>query len=130
MGLKLYNIISLQAADLKAPVDSRVVDHINSLVDEGVNSAPEMKRHVRIFVRNLFARAILAGEKGACLFFVSSCYRVFCGCLGVFVLVSGKHWSVTFLLLTDIDNWRVFRLIERKKITFHLSLFVRHQWVG
>ena len=55
MGLKLYNIISLQAADLKAPVDSRVVDHINSLVDEGVNSAPEMKRHVRIFVRNLFA---------------------------------------------------------------------------
>ena len=33
-----------------------------------------------------------------------------------FVLVSGKHWSVTFLLLTGIDNWREFSgLLKEKK---------------
>ena len=44
----------LQAANLKLPVDARVVSHVNTLVEDGVFSIHEMKRHVKIFVKNLF----------------------------------------------------------------------------
>jgi hypothetical protein len=43
----------LQAADVKAPVDSRVVDHVNYLVDNGIFNVGELKRNVRLFVKQL-----------------------------------------------------------------------------
>jgi len=39
---------------VKAPIDDRVLEHINYLVDERVFNVGEMKRHVRLFVKNLF----------------------------------------------------------------------------
>lgn len=39
---------------MKAPIDDRVLEHINYLVDERVFNVGEMKRHVRLFVKNLF----------------------------------------------------------------------------
>lgn len=48
-----------QAADLKAPIDQRVVDHIYNLVDDGVYNVGEIKRHVNMFVKNLFGKSSL-----------------------------------------------------------------------
>ena len=39
---------------MKAPIDPRILHHINHMVDEGVYNAGEMKRHVRLYVKNLF----------------------------------------------------------------------------
>ena len=59
--------------------------------------------------------AVLAGENGACLFFVSSCYRVFCGCLGVLCWYQVSTGLLHSFLLTGIDNWREFsRLLKEK----------------
>lgn len=44
---------------MKAPIDDRVLQHINYLVDERVFNVGEMKRHVRLFVKNLFGDRIL-----------------------------------------------------------------------
>jgi len=32
----------VQAADLTAPTDSRVVDHVNKAADDGINNVSEM----------------------------------------------------------------------------------------
>lgn len=44
------------AADVKAPIDQRLVDKLNSLVEEGVYSVKEMQRHLKIFVKELFGK--------------------------------------------------------------------------
>jgi len=44
----------VQAANLTAPTDSRVVNHINAAVDDGVHNVSEMQRHVQMFVKALF----------------------------------------------------------------------------
>jgi len=46
--------VHLQAADVKAAIDDRVVGRINELVDERIFNVGEMKRHVRLFVLTLF----------------------------------------------------------------------------
>ena len=46
--------VHLQAADVKAAIDDRVVGRINELVDDRIFNVGEMKRHVRLFVRTLF----------------------------------------------------------------------------
>ena len=64
-----YNyIIFFQAADLKAPIDQRVIDHIYSLVDDGVYNVGEMKRHVNIFVRNIFGKNSLPNQINRCVY--------------------------------------------------------------
>jgi len=55
----LWVLLSVQAADLTAPTDSRVIDHVNKAVDDGINNVSEMQRHVHIFVKSLFASAPL-----------------------------------------------------------------------
>jgi hypothetical protein len=47
----ISNCFFLQAADLKAPIDDRVVEHVNYLVNEGVCNVGEMMRHIRLFVK-------------------------------------------------------------------------------
>lgn len=42
------------AADLKSPIDERVLRKIRTLVNEGVYSPKEMHRHLKIFVKDLF----------------------------------------------------------------------------
>lgn len=44
---------------MKAPTDSRVVDHVNKMVDEGVQNVSEMQRHVNIFVKQIFVNQSL-----------------------------------------------------------------------
>ena len=41
---------------MKAPIDQRVVDHIYNLVDDGIYNVGEIKRHINIFVKNLFGK--------------------------------------------------------------------------
>nr|XP_022321445.1 uncharacterized protein LOC111123426 [Crassostrea virginica] len=47
------------AADIKAPIDGRIVEKVNFLVDEGVFNAKEMQRHIKVFVKELFGSANL-----------------------------------------------------------------------
>ena len=44
---------------MKAKIDPRVTSHVNHLVGEGVYNTHEMKRHINIFVKNLFKDAPL-----------------------------------------------------------------------
>ena len=50
----MQDIHFFQAASLKAPIDDRVVKHVNKLVEDGVYNVNEMKRHVRILVKDIF----------------------------------------------------------------------------
>ena len=52
-------VTDLQAADLTAPTDSRVVSHVNSAVDNGIHSVAEMQRRVHMFVKSLFGSSPL-----------------------------------------------------------------------
>jgi len=52
-------LLFLQAADLTAPTDSRVVEHVNKAVDDGINNVSEMLRRVQIFVKSLFTSSPL-----------------------------------------------------------------------
>ena len=38
---------------MKAPIDDRVVNHINHMVSEGISNVGEMIRHVKLFVKDL-----------------------------------------------------------------------------
>ena len=38
---------------MKAPIDERVVNHINHMVSEGISNVGEMKRQVKLFVKDL-----------------------------------------------------------------------------
>ena len=49
----------VQAADLTAPTDSCVVDHVNRSVDDGIQNVSEMQRNVHIFVKSLFSGSSL-----------------------------------------------------------------------
>lgn len=51
----MWLCFSRQAADSKASIDGRIVKHINDLVNSGVYNTQEMRRHVRLYVRDLFA---------------------------------------------------------------------------
>lgn len=51
----MHTFCIFQAADLKAPIDPRILSHINHLVDEGVYNVGELKRHVRLHVTYMFA---------------------------------------------------------------------------
>jgi uncharacterized alkaline shock family protein YloU len=43
-----------QAAALKAAIDDRVIQHIRKLVNDGVYNVSEMKRHIKVFVKEMF----------------------------------------------------------------------------
>ena len=49
----------MQAADLTARTDRRVVDHVNTAVDDGIHNVSEMQRHVHIFVKSIFQESSL-----------------------------------------------------------------------
>lgn len=53
--------VFVQAADLKTPIDQRVIDVVQNLVDSGVSNISEMQRHVCLFIKNLFS----SGNMGA-----------------------------------------------------------------
>ena len=53
----VYN--PLQTADLKAPIDKRVINKVNALVDEGISNVSEMTRHMRLYVKSLFGQKAL-----------------------------------------------------------------------
>ena len=42
---------------MKAPIDQRLIEHVNHLVDEGVYNVDEMKRRIRLFVNSLFCNS-------------------------------------------------------------------------
>ncbi|XP_060075284.1 uncharacterized protein LOC132554970 [Ylistrum balloti] len=48
------NHILGMAADLKSPIDERVLKKICKLVDEGVYNPKEMHRHLKIYIKDLF----------------------------------------------------------------------------
>lgn len=50
----LKDIFYVQAADLKVAINEKVVSHVNHLVGEGVCNVGEVKRHIRLFVQDLF----------------------------------------------------------------------------
>lgn len=50
MRYLVFDCACSQAADSKAPIDKRVIQHVNYLVEEGVHSVAEMMRHLRLFV--------------------------------------------------------------------------------
>ena len=55
-------LINFQAANIKVPIDKRVIEHVNRLVEDGVFNTQEMKRHVRIFVKGLFSQSALPSQ--------------------------------------------------------------------
>ena len=58
--------------------------HLNHLIEMVLMRGHNIRFYEELskfIIKN--SKAVLAGENGACLFFVSSCYRGFCGCLGV-----------------------------------------------
>ena len=65
----------VQAADLTAPTDGRVVDHINKAVDDGIQNVSEMMRYLHIFVKSLLPEKDLPQSTNR----ISTRRRVTCG---------------------------------------------------
>ena len=46
--------VSIQAANIKAPIDPRITNKITTLVSYGIRSVSEMQHHLDLFVREIF----------------------------------------------------------------------------